>query len=245
MATSSNSPDKVMPKRTSPSTLDMLVWAIIAVQLIVGIYGFIVLPDTVPIHWGANGQPNGYGPKWVDTFLFPLISLGLYLLIRGLIVAGPRLGGRQSTNANLQIAKIIVVGIILFMLIVQLLVIEASLNVGFDMATAISLAVSVLFVFIGNFMGRMRRNFWMGIRTPWILTHSTVWERTHRLGGWLFVAVGLIGIVSSFIPFLRLWGLLVPLIAVTIFLVVYSYVYYQQVTRGGHETLSPPFDADS
>jgi uncharacterized membrane protein len=91
----------------------------------------------------------------------------------------------------------------------------------------------------------MRRNFWMGIRTPWTLTNATVWERTHRLGGWLFVAVGLIGIVCSFIPALRLWGVVVPIIAVSIFLYIYSYVCYQQQTRGERESLSPPFSEDS
>ena len=68
------------------------------------------------------------------------------------------------------------------------------------------------------------------------------WERTHRLGGWLFVAVGLIGILCSFIPALHPWGILVPIIAVSIFLYIYSYNCYQQQTKEGHEQLSPPYD---
>lgn len=245
MDASGDSRDKITPEKTSKVSVDILTWAIIAIQIIVAVYGFIVLPATVPIHWGANGQANGYGPKWVDTFLFPLISLGLYLLIRVLIAAGPRMGGREVTATNLQIAKIVTAGIALFMLIIQLVVLAAALGISFDMAMVITLAVSVLFIFIGNFMGRMRRNFWMGIRTPWTLTNTTVWERTHRLGGWLFVAVGLIGIVCSFIPALRLWGIVVPILAVSIFLYIYSYVCYRQQTRGGREPLSPPFSEDS
>src|SRR5437868_4849347 len=228
MNASGNSADKVTPKPGFQASIDILIWAIIAVQLIVAVYGFVVLPNVVPIHWGVNGQANGYGPKWVDTFLFPLISLAIYLLIRGLIAAGPRLGGREATATNLQVAKIVIVGVTLFMLVIQLVVIAASLGVAFDMTMVITLAVSVLFIFIGNFMGRMRRNFWMGIRTPWTLSNSTVWERTHRLGGWLFVAAGLIGIVCSFVPFLRLGGILVPIIAVSVFLYIYSYVCYRQ-----------------
>ena len=236
--------DKISPKPAFQVSIDVLILAIIAIQIIVGIIGFIVLPDTVPIHWGINGQVNGYGPKWVNTFLIPLISLGIYVLIRVLLTAGPRLGGRQATAANLQIAKVIIASIILFMLVIQLATIAQSLSIGFDMTTVIMLAVSVLFIFIGNYMGKMRRNFWMGIRTPWTLTNSVVWERTHRLGGWLFVAVGLIGIVCSFIPSLRLWGIVVPILAVCVFLCIYSYVIYRQETKGEKEPLSTPFDED-
>lgn len=244
MSSTTDSGDKISPKPAFQVSLDLLIWAIIAIQIIVGIFGFIVLPDTVPIHWGMNGQVNGYGPKWVNTFLLPLISIGIYVLIRGLIAAGPRLGGRQATAANLQVAKVIIAGIILFMLVLQLAIIAQSLGFGFDMTTVIMLAISVLFIFIGNYMGKMRRNFWMGIRTPWTLTNSVVWERTHRLGGWLFVAVGLIGIVCSFIPSLRLWGIVVPILVVCVFLYIYSYVIYQQETKGEEEPLSPPFNED-
>ena len=244
MSSAEDGGDKITPKPAFQVSIDLLIWAIIAIQIIVGIFGFIVLPDTVPIHWGINGQANGYGPKWVNTFLIPLISIGIYVLIRVLLAAGPRLGGRQATAANLQIAKIIIAGIILFMLIIQLAIIAQSLGVGFEITTVIMLAVSVLFIFIGNYMGKMRRNFWMGIRTPWTLTNTVVWERTHRLGGWLFVAVGLIGIVCSFIPALRLWGIVVPILAVCVFLYIYSYVIYQQQTQGKDEPLSPPFDEE-
>ena len=161
MDATQDSGDKITPKPTFQAPVDLLIWAIIAIQIIVGIYGFIVLPDTVPIHWGVNGQANGYGPKWIDTFLFPLISIGIYVLIRVLLAAGPRLGGRQATVANLQIAKIIIAAVILFMLVIQLATIAQSLGAGFDMTTVVMLAISILFIFIGNYMGKMRRNFWM------------------------------------------------------------------------------------
>jgi uncharacterized membrane protein len=245
MNVSDDSRDKITPKPTFQGAIDLLIWAVIAIQLIAAVYGFVVLPDTVPIQWGINGHANGYGPKWVVTFLFPLMSIGIYVLIRVLIVAGPRLGGRKNMTANLKIAKLVLTGAVLFMLIIQLAAIAQGLGVGFDMTMVVMLALSVLIIFLGNYLGKMRRNFWMGIRTPWTITNAVVWERTHRVGGWLFVAVGLIGIPCSFIPSLRLWGFVVPLIAVCIFLFIYSYVCYQQQIREGREPLSPPFDEDN
>jgi|SRR5579884_335695 len=241
MDASHNSDDKIAPKPVFQPSADLLIWAIIAIQVIVAVYGFVVLPDRVPIHWGANGEVNGYGPKWAGTFLYPLMSIGIYVLVRGLMAAGPRLGGRETTAANLKLAKLIMVGILLFMLVVQLATTAAAMGISFDMSLVSTLAISVLFIFLGNYMGKMQRNFWMGIRTPWTITNAVVWERTHRLGGWLFVAVGLIGIVCSFIPALRLWAVPGLIIAICIFLCIYSYVCYQQQTRGEDEPLSPPF----
>lgn len=245
MNTTNGTREKIEPQPTFRPSVDLLIWTTIAIQIIVAVYGFVVLPETVPIHWGLNGQANGYGAKWQGTFLFPLMSIGIYILIRVLVAAGPRLGGRENTAANLQLVRIILVGITLFMLIIQLSALAQTLGVLFDMSMVVMLALSVLFIFLGNYMGKMRRNFWMGIRTPWSLASAVVWERTHRLGGWLFVAVGLIGIPCSFIPALRLWGVVVPIIVVSVILCVYSYVCYRQQMQNGVEPLSPPFDEDN
>src|SRR5205807_4805262 len=128
MNASDNSRDKITTKPTFQGSIDILIWVIIAIQIIVAVYGFAVLPDTVPIHWGMNGQVNGYGPKWMGTFLYPLMSIGIYVLVRVLLAAGPRLGGRQSTTANLKVARIVLAGIMLFMLVIQLVTIAESLS---------------------------------------------------------------------------------------------------------------------
>jgi uncharacterized membrane protein len=245
MNTSHDAGNKITPRPAFRPSIDLLIWTVIAIQVIVAIYGFAILPDTVPIHWGINGQVDGYGPKWSGTFLYPLISIGISVLMRVLTVAGPRLEGREHVAANLQLRKIILTGTILFLLIIQLSTLAQSLGGSFDMTLVIMLAISVLFIFLGNYMGKVRRNFWMGIRTPWTLASSVVWERTHRLGGWLFVTVGVIGILCSFIPVLRLWGILVPIIATSIFLYIYSYICYKRVEQNEQEPLSPPFDGDN
>jgi len=237
--------DKITPKPAFQGSIDMVVRVIIAIQVVVAVYGFAVLPDIVPIHWGGNGQANGYGPKWMGTFLYPLMSTGIYVLIRVLMVAGPRLGGREHVAVNLRIGKMMTAGVMLLLLIIQLSTIAQTLVVGFNMTMVVMLALSVLFIFMGNYMGKVRRTFWMGIRTPWTLASSVVWERTHRLGGWLFVAAGLIGIPCSFIPPLQLWGILVPIIAISIYLYLYSYICYQRVTPKQNEPLSPQFDEDN
>lgn len=242
MNTTNDAREKIEPQPAFRPSADLLIWAIIAIQIMVAVYGFAVLSNIVPIHWGINGQANGYGAKWLVTFFFPFISVGIYGLLRGLMAIGPRLGGAENTAANLPLLRIILTSITLFLLIVQLSALVQTLGAPFNTSMVVMLGLSVLYLFLGNYMGKIRRNFWIGIRTPWTLANEVVWARTHRLGGWLFVAVGLIGIPLSFIPVLRLWGVVVPLIAVLIILCVYSYVCYQQQVQGGYEPLSPPFD---
>ena len=242
MSLSNDTRDKISPAPLLRDPMNILALAIIALQILIAIIAFPFLPAVVPTHWNAAGQVNGHASKWVNTLLFPLLSVGIYLLIRFVAAASPRLGSRSSSAANTQVRTVVLVAVLLFELIVQLCVTAISLGMRLDITFTLNLAMAVLFIVIGNFMGKMRRNFWMGIRTPWTLTSEVVWERTHRLGGWLFVAVGLIGIPCSFVPALRIWAIVALTVLVAIVLCVYSYVCYCEHTRGDDEPVSPPFN---
>ena len=242
MSFSNDARDKIQPRPIVRDPLSVLALAIVVLQIVIAIGAFPFLPPMVPTHWNAAGQINGYASRWVNTILFPAISIGIYLLLRFVVAASPRLAGRAGAAANAQVRAMLLVAILLFMLILQLCVTSISLGIAIDITFVLTLAIALLFIVIGNFLGKTRRNFWMGIRTPWTLSSEVVWERTHRLGGWLFVACGLLTLATSFVPVLRLWGILVPLIAVSVFLYIYSYICYRSVTREQGEPLSPPFD---
>ena len=246
MSSTEDTGDKVTPPRnpiTSMSPAELLAVLIITVQILVSIVSYPFLPDSVPSHWDVSGQVNGYLPKLVNALLYPLLSIGIYALVRVLMTVGPRLGYQNQPKTSIGIVNLILDGVLLFLLIVQLATTAFALGVPIDLSFVICLSISVLFIFLGNYMGKLRRNFWAGIRTPWTLTSDVVWERTHRLGGWLFVLAGLLGVIMSFIPALRLWGLMAVIFVVVIVLVVYSYVIYQRLTVEGKEPLSPPFDS--
>ncbi|HZU68817.1 MAG TPA: SdpI family protein [Ktedonobacteraceae bacterium] len=242
MNPSESNSDKITPQSTffTPATLFAL--AVIAAQILISLITYPFLPDTVPTHWNLAGQVNSYAPKWVNAILFPLISIGLFVLIRFLIAVGPRLGSQNARRANQEVVNLIINGVLLLLLVLQLMVTAISLGMKLDINFVMILAVSILFIFIGNYMGKLRRNFWAGIRTPWTLTSDVVWERTHRLGGWLFVIGGLLGVIVSFVPWLRIWGFMVILVVIIAIPVVYSYLAYQHYTVEGREPLSPPFD---
>jgi uncharacterized membrane protein len=228
-----------LPSSTRPTTILAII--IICLQILISLATYPFLPALVPSHWNAAGQIDSYMPKALNAILLPAISLGTYLLVRLLLAAGPKLGA-QNQRATLPVVNIILVGVLLLMLVVQLITIATALRVPVDVPLVISLSIGALLILLGNYLGKLRRNFWAGIRTPWTLASSTVWERTHRLGGWLFVAAGVLDIIMAFIAPLRIWGMLVLTLLIVVILFAYSYVVYQRSEARGGETLSPPFD---
>jgi uncharacterized membrane protein len=237
MSTGNNN-EKITPVRRIYGFTTSLIVAIIALQALVSIVAYPFLPDRVPSHWNLAGQINGYMPKLGMALLFPLLSFGIFVLVNGLMVISPRLND-QSPQADRDLVNLLLAGSFLLLLVVQLAAFAIALHVAINMVTVISLLVSLLYIFIGNYMGKLRRNFWAGIRTPWTLANETVWERTHRFGGWLFVAGGLLGIVTSFIPSLRLYGILAIILVIVIASTAYSYIVYQRVAVDGRQ---PPFN---
>lgn len=231
---------KIQPSAPYRSTT-IVALVIIGLQIAVSAGTYPFLPPIVPSHWDAAGNVNGYLPKLTNAVLVPVLSLGIFLLMRLLLAVGPRVSN-QDPRTTQRISSLILTGILLFMLVIQIITLAIPLGVPINISFVINLLVSVLFIFIGNYLGKLQRNFWAGIRTPWTLASDIAWERTHRLGGWLFVGAGVLGIITSFIPALRIWGVVGLILLVSVILVVYSYIVYHQVETRGGNPLSPPFD---
>ena len=182
MSLSSDARDKIQPSRWIREPLHVLALAILILQLLIAICAFPFLPPVVPIHWDAAGHVNGYAPRWVNTVMFPAIGVLIYLLMRFVTGMGPRLGGRTRRHANAQVRTTLLVAILLFSLVIQLSATSVALGIALDFAFVMSLAISLLFLVIGNFMGKTRRNFWVGVRTPWTLARVDV-PQIRRLRG--------------------------------------------------------------
>src|SRR5262249_10492038 len=91
----------------------------------------------------------------------------------------------------------------------------------------------VFFALLGNVLGQVRRNFWMGVRTPWTLANETVWIQTHRLTAWIFVAGGLVGFVAVVAGAPLVWCFISFLVLLVAVPVVYSFVLYKRLERQG------------
>jgi uncharacterized membrane protein len=183
------------------------------------------LPATVPIHWNARGQANGFAPKAWGAFLMPVVMAGVYLLLTAIPRISPQGFGVERFR---RVYRIFQTAILAFLLLVSILVPWAGTGAKVPIDRAVYVGLGLLFLVIGNFLGKVTKNFFVGIRTPWTLASDEVWLRTHRLAGKLSVLAGLGLIVCGLVgvggPFASLAaaGLVGGVPA------VYSYLLYRR-----------------
>ncbi len=214
----------------STRTTLMIGLALIALALVFSLAVFNRLPDRVASHWGINDEVNGTMSRFWGAFLMPVMALGML----GLFFLLPAIDPLKANIAAFRpIFNAFIVAILVFLLYLHVLTILWNLGYqNFRMSTALLPGLGLIFVFAGLMMRQARRNFFIGIRTPWTLSSDHVWAETHRIGSILFIICGVIALLGIFVPgMLAYWLILVPLFASSIFLVIYSYVLYQQETK--------------
>jgi uncharacterized membrane protein len=182
-------------------------------------------PSDIPVHWNASGQVDRYGGKFEGLLLLPLMALGLYLLMRYLPNIDPgRLNYARFGGAYTAIRA----GVLLLMAGIYAMVIAWVLGSPVDMSRAVPLAVGALFVLFGSVLGQVQPNWFVGIRTPWTLSSTESWSRTHRLGGWLFIALGVLFALTGLLKIGSFAFVVIgAAVAVVAVLVVYSYVIWR------------------
>jgi uncharacterized membrane protein len=188
------------------------------------------LPDPMASHWNVNDQVNGYMTKFWGVFLLPLVTLGMYLLF--LVV--PSIDPLKANIAQFREAfNLFITLLVAFMVYLYGLTLAWNLGYNnFKMSGAMLPAIGLLFIFIGFMLRQAKRNFFIGIRTPWTLSSDTVWNETHRLGAVLFMICGVLALLGGFFGgATAFWMMFAPIIGSTVFLLVYSYVLYQRETK--------------
>lgn len=208
---------------------EIAVIAIILASFVIGIYFYPLMPERIASHWNSRGEVDSYMPKFWGLFLMPFTSAGLFLLF----VLIPRIDPLKANIAQFRkYFDAFIVLIMLFMFYIFLLTIFWNLGERFDMFQFMVPAFGVLFYYCGVLIENSKRNWFIGIRTPWTLSSETVWDKTHKVGGKLFKASGIIALIGILFQPFAIWFVLVPVIAVSIYTVFYSYFEYQKETKG-------------
>lgn len=201
-----------------------------ALSVVISIVAFRHLPDPMPIHWDVHGQVNGYGSRIVGAFLNPLIMLVIAVLIPVLPKIDPR--GRNYEKFGTAYLTMMNATLTL-MFVVHIFAISTALGMNVPIERVIPAAIGLLLVVIGNLLPRVRPNWMVGIRNPWTLSNDRVWERTHRVGGYLLMGLGVLLVLAS--PFAPMSATLIIVVGGTIAagigITVYSYVIWKQENR--------------
>lgn len=183
------------------------------------------LPEQIPTHWNAQGEVDGYMKKPGGVIIMPAMAVFTFVIMKLIPVISPK-GFRIDEFSDVFGAlQVTLVG---FMSIVAILVLMEARGLDVRINEMIISGIGLLFVIIGNYLGRVRKNFFIGIRTPWTLASDEVWNRTHRIGGRLFILSGVIIWIGAILRLPLTWtvGVAVGLVLIP---VVYSYFLYRKI----------------
>jgi uncharacterized membrane protein len=163
---------------------------VLVFQVALAIYGlWTVGPDQqVPVHWGFDGEPDGWATALVGFAMLPLITAGIVALFAVVPRIEPR---RRNLERSAHAYRTTASAVVVFLGVAQAVVVLASLGDTLPMVAIVGLGIGVLFIVMGNVLTTVRSNFLFGVRTPWTLSSDLAWDRTHRLVGRLFVLAGL------------------------------------------------------
>jgi uncharacterized membrane protein len=201
----------------------------VAIAVAVAAWLYPRLPATVPMHWDLHNRVDGSWPRFWAAAFPALGVLGLAVLSVVLPAVSPRQFAIRSFAGIWGLLMLASQG---FVLVIGLGMLLAGAGYVVSVPVVVTLAVGVLFVLLGNYMGKLRRNFFVGIRTPWTLASDAVWERTHRFGGRLFVLGGLAMVIVALVDPVP-WLLLIVVLAVLSIAAGYSYFIHLQL-EGSH-----------
>ena len=193
-----------------------------SIILAVCLYG--VMPERMVTHWGLYGQPDGWMSKFWGLAMFPLINLfmlGMYFFVPKFEPKKENLASFRKEYDRLMLW--------IFLALNYIVVLSYLFNLGvvFDMGRMIMPALGVMYIAIGVILPKSKQNFMVGIRTPWTLSSEKVWNKTHVLGGKLFVASGIVTILAILLPIM--WGFIVSIGSVLLssaLVMIYSWKEY-------------------
>jgi uncharacterized membrane protein len=207
-------------------TLGLLL---IAAALLYSLILYPMLPEQIPVHWGIDGRVDGWGDKQWAAFIGPIgtgVCLGLLFLLPWL---SPSSFSVEVFRSTFNYLMVVLIGMLSFLHFISL---QAALRPDLDLVRVLMSGLFLCFALIGNVLGKVRRNFWIGVRTPWTLASERVWIATHRLAARLMVGAGLLLSVIVWLgaPIaLCFWLLMVSLLVPAI----HSLLLYKRLEREG------------
>lgn len=203
--------------------------ALLAFTFAISLYFYPAMPGQMAIHWGLSGPANGYAGRDFGLFFLPLLSIFLLALLIYLPRTDPL---QENVRKNSKTYGWLVFSILAFLLYVHLLVIGWNAGAVFSMGQMVSLGLAFLFYAMGWAMGKLERNWFAGIRTPWTINDDLIWKKTHQLGGKLFKACAAFAAIGTLFGESALLLSIAAAIASGIACVIYSYLEYLKIHGG-------------
>jgi len=219
-------------------TKTVLIWSMVLslAALALGLILAPRFPDQMAIHWNELGQPDGYGSHFMGLWFTPLISIGLTLLLLGFPQIDPL---KKNIEKFRKEYNTFILLFVIFLVYMHVLTLLQNLGIHFNLLALLVPVFGGFFYYIGVLMEKAKRNYFIGIRTPWTLADDDVWDQTHRLGAKGFKISAVLTLLGVVFQNLAIWFLLVPLMLVSVYTIVYSYFAYKKLHPNNGNEVKP------
>jgi len=208
--------------------IEAIILGLVLLSFMVSLYFYPLMPEKIAIHWNVQGQVDGYASKFLGLFILPFLFTGIVLLF----ITIPRV---DPLKENIEKFRKYYDGFVIlfsaFMVFIHLYIISWNMGIRVSPNVVLPIGFGLLLFYCGILCENAKRNWFIGIRTPWTLSSERVWEKTHKVGGRLFKACGLISIIGLLFPSHAVYFILIPVMFAAAFLIVFSYFAYQKETR--------------
>lgn len=205
----------------------VISFLLLIVSLVLGAVFYNKMPDMLPTHFGFDGTADKYSSKASALFNFPFIMACVQALLIFQLNKDPR---KKYQNEKLYVVSLYIIPILT--LVISVITITIGLGAKVDVSKIVFIMISILFIVMGNFLPKAKRNYTMGIRNQWTLSSDYIWEKTHRVAGFSFVGSGILGLICAVL--LKNAGFVIfgMIILAVIVPTIYSYVLYEREQKG-------------
>ncbi len=189
--------------------------------MIIGIVLWNRLPEEIATHFGMNGEPNDWSSKAVTVFGMPLFLLFIQLLCAAATGYDPK-----NKHISDKMFKLILWIMPVVSIFTNAGIYAYALGYSVDIAMSSIILCGILFIVVGNYMPKMKQSYTLGIKLPWTLESEENWNKTHRLGGWVFMIGGIVTIILSFTS--MYWMFFIIMIVIIIIPTIYSFCLHKK-----------------
>jgi len=189
--------------------------------ILVGLILWNKLPDVMATHFGADNQANGWSSKAMAVFGLPLILLAVQWMTVLIINFDPK---RRNISDKMFSLTLWIIPAISLICCGSIYV--SSLQINLNINLLVNIFTGIVFIAVGNYLPKCKRNYTVGIKLPWTLDDDENWNKTHRFGGIVWVLGGMVMLILAFLPVSWMIPDLVVLAAVVVLPTAYSFLYY-------------------
>lgn len=174
--------------------VDALALGMIAAMFALAAVMWSAAPAQIPVHWNWAGQPDRFGGRFEGLLALPLAAGGVYALLLFLPRLDPRRKNYDAFVGPFAIIRTVMVGLFFGLYAIVLLWIRGE---GAHLNGLLAAEVGIACLLLGNYLPKVKSNWFVGVRTPWTLSSEASWRQTHRLAGWLFTIGGILTVATA------------------------------------------------